>query len=55
MNCSVNIDWKFVVACGAAYALINSARKLSPEQAVAVLTRVVDACKEYAVAIKGSC
>jgi len=55
MNCTVTIDWKFVVACGAAAALVIFAKKMNAAEATEVLTHAVDAYKERAVALEGEC
>ena len=55
MNLTVNIDWKFVVALGVASASVILAVKLDASGAEQVSIHAVDACKEYAVAIKGNC
>lgn len=53
MNFVVTIDWKFVVALGAAAVGTIFAVKMDADAAERVSIRVVDACKEYAVAGNG--
>ena len=55
MNCTVTIDWKFVVALGGAVALIIFASKIDGAAAERVSTHAVDTCKEYAVALNSDC
>lgn len=50
MNCSITLDWKSFVALGATALGIVCVCKFSPDASERVLTRVVDACKEYALA-----
>lgn len=50
MNFTVLIDWKFVVALGAAIVMTIFASKMDPDAAERVSTHVVEACKEYATA-----
>ena len=47
MNFTVLIDWKFVVALGAAVGMTIFASKLDPDAAERVSTHAVEACKEY--------
>ena len=54
MNFVVTIDWKFVVALGAVAGGTIFAVKMDADAAERVSSRVVDACKEYAVAGNGS-
>ena len=54
MNLAVTIDWKFVVALGAAACGIILCAKMSPEAAERVSIHAVDACKELAVAINSN-
>ncbi|MBR5718682.1 MAG: MFS transporter [Clostridia bacterium] len=49
---SVVFDWKSVVALGMAVASIILVSKLDSAAAERVSTRTVDACKEYAIAVK---
>ena len=51
MNFAVTIDWKFVVALGAATVGTIFAVKMDASAAERVSTHVVDACKEYALAL----
>lgn len=55
MNCTVVLDWKFVVALGAAAVSIIFAAKMNAADAKEVSIHAIDACKEYAVAITGDC
>ena len=50
MNLNVVIDWKFVVALGAATVGTIFASKMDGSAAERVSIRVVDACKEAVVA-----
>ena len=50
MNFDVTIDWKFVVALGAAVGGVILCAKMEPDAAERVSIHVVDACKEFAVA-----
>ena len=50
MNLIVKIDWKFVVALGAAAAGVIFAVKMDGSAAERVSTHAVDACKEFAIA-----
>ena len=54
MNFSVIIDWKFVVALGAATVGVIFATKMNAAAAERVSVHVADACKEYAVAGNGN-
>ena len=54
MNFVVTIDWKFVVALGAATVGTIFAIKMDASAAERVSIRAVDACKEYAVAGNGN-
>ena len=51
MNLNVTIDWKFVVALGAATVGTIFAVKMDASAAERVSTHVADACKEYAFAV----
>jgi len=53
MNFVVTIDWKFVVALGAAAVGTIFAIKMDATAAERVSTHVVDAYKEYVVAGNG--
>ena len=55
MNCTVIIDWKFVVALGIAAVGTIFAVKIDAAGAERVSIHAVDAYKEYAVAISGDC
>lgn len=55
MNTSVVLDWKFVIAIGAATAVIILATKVTPAEATAVLTRVVDTHAVRTIAPTGNC
>ena len=50
MNLTVVIDWKFVVALGAAVGGVILCAKMEPDAAERVSIHAVDACKEFAVA-----
>ena len=50
MNFVVTIDWKFVVALGAAAGIVILCVKMTSDAAERVSTKAVDACKELAVA-----
>jgi hypothetical protein len=54
MNFVVTIDWKFVVALGAATVSTIFAAKMDAAAAERVSIHAVDACKEYAVAVNGN-
>lgn len=53
MNCSV--DWKFVVATGLAVAGIVFSVKTDAADAKEVLIHGIDACKEWAITVRGCC
>ena len=55
MNFTVVIDWKFAVALGVAAVSVIFAVKMDASDAKEVSIHAVDACKEYAVALDGSC
>ena len=55
MNLTVTIDWKFVLALGTATVGVIFAVKMDASAAERVLTHVVDAYKEYAIAGNGNC
>lgn len=55
MNWNVVIDWKFVVALGAATAGIILASKMDSAAAERVSTVAVGACKELVIAEYSSC
>ena len=46
MNFVVTLDWKFVVALGAAVGGVILCAKMEPDAAERVSTHAVDACKE---------
>jgi hypothetical protein len=50
MNFNVTIDWKFVVALGAAAVGVIFATKMDSAAAERVSTLVVEASKEFAIA-----
>lgn len=54
MSFVVTLDWKFVVALGAAVSSIILCAKMEPDAAERVSTHAVDACKEFAVAGNGN-
>lgn len=54
MNCTVMIDWKFVVALGAATVATIFAVKMDSSAAERVSTHAVDAYKECAIATSGN-
>lgn len=53
MNFTVLIDWKFVVALGAAAGITIFTMKMDSSEAEQVLIHAIDACKDYAEAVKG--
>ena len=54
MSFVVTLDWKFVVALGAAVCGIILSAKMEPDAAERVSIHAVDACKEYVVAGNGN-
>lgn len=54
MNFVVTLDWKFVVALGAAVGGIILCVKMEPSAAERVSIHAVDACTEFAVAGNGN-
>lgn len=50
MNYTIVFDWKFIVALGAVTVGTIFAVKMDAAGAERVSIRVVDACKEYAIA-----
>ncbi len=50
---SVIIDWKFVVALGAAVIGSIFAVKMPADAAERVSVHAIDACQGYAIAVKG--
>ena len=54
MNYSVNLDWKFIAALGAAVSGIIIASKMDSDAVERVSPHVVDACKELLVAKNGN-
>ena len=55
MNFVVTIDWRFVVALGAATVGTIFAVKMDASAAERVSIHVIDASKEYAVAVNSNC
>lgn len=55
MNCTVNIDWRFVVALGIVPASIILANKIDPEAAERVLIQVVNTCRSDILTIDRKC
>lgn len=55
MNCTVTVDWRFVVALSAPIVATIFALKMSPEQAAEVSIHAIDSGKEKAVVIPGDC
>ena len=55
MNLTVLIDWKFVVALGAATVGTIFAVKMDASAAERVSIHAIDAGKEYAVTINSNC
>lgn len=55
MSCTVNIDWRFIVALGIVPACIILANKIDPEAAERVLTQVVNIYKVDMLAIDSKC
>lgn len=55
MNFVVTIDWRFVVALGAAAVGTIFAMKMDASAAERVSTRVVDAYRECVIAAKSDC
>ena len=53
MNFVVTIDWKFVVALGAAVGITIFATKMDSSAAERVSIHAIDTCKDYAEAVKG--
>lgn len=54
MNFTVTIDWKFVVAAGAATIGVIFASKMDALAVERVSIQTVEACKEYAIAVIGN-
>ena len=54
MHFVVTLNWKFVVACGAAVSGIILASKLEPDAVERVSIHVIDAYKEVKVAESGN-
>ena len=50
MNLNVTVDWKFAVALGGSVVGIIFAIKMDSKTAERVSIRVIDTCREYAVA-----
>ena len=55
MSLVVTIDWKFVVALGAATVGTIFAVKMDASAAERVSIHAIDAVKEFAIACKGNC
>lgn len=55
MDLSVTIDWKFVVALGTAAVGVIFAIKMDASAAERISMLSIDACKDYAIAVKGNC
>ena len=55
MNTTVILDWRFVVAFGAATAGVILAVKMTPADAKEVLTRAVDTHTARTIALTGDC
>ncbi len=54
MSFLVTLDWKFVLALGAAASVVILSLKTDSNAAEQVLTHTADACKEGAVAVHSS-
>lgn len=54
MNLSITIDWKFVVVLGTTAVGVIFVIKMDTSAVERVSTYMVDACKEYAIAVNGS-
>lgn len=52
---TITIDWKLVAALGCTTIGIILATKMTPDMVERVSTHAVDACRDYAVAVKGNC
>lgn len=55
MNLTVTIDWKFVIALGTTAIGVVFATKMDATAVERVSIHIVDAYKEYAIALKGNC
>lgn len=55
MSFVVAIDWKFAAVLGAATVGVIFASKMNSSEAERVSVHAIDACKEVAIALKGSC
>lgn len=55
MNFAVTIDWKFVVALGAATVGTIFAVKMDASAAERVSIQAIEAVKEFAVAVNSNC
>lgn len=55
MNCTVTIDWRFVVALGVIPASIILANKIDSEAAERVLIQAINTCRSGMLAIEGKC
>lgn len=54
MNFNVTLDWKFVTSLGVAGSLLFLSSKVDAKSAGEVLTRIVDASKDYVIADKSN-
>jgi len=50
MSFLLTVDWRFIVALGAAVSGIILSSKMEPDAAERVSIHAIDACKEFAVA-----
>lgn len=55
MNCTVNIDWRFVVALGVVPASIILVNKIDSEAAERVLIRAIDTYRSGILTIDSKC
>lgn len=55
MNHTAVVDWKFTIALGVAAASIIFSSKMTAADAKEVSIHMIDACKEYAIALSGDC
>lgn len=54
MNFNVTLDWKFVTGLGVAGSLLVLSSKVDAKSAGEVLTHIVDASRDYVIAVKSS-
>lgn len=54
MNFNVTLDWKFVTGLGVAGSLLVLSSKVDEKSAGEVLTHIVDASRDYVIAVKSS-